>query len=230
MSVEVLNDVAKAGVKLYLDQGKLAFKAAKGALTDTLKQSIINNKEGIISALLKQSIPVIESRPSDIAYCPLSFSQQGLWLLDSMSQGSAHYNIMRSISFNGKFDLKALNESFKTILRRHESLRATYHLAESVPYQIVQDCLDFNIDVQDFTGFDKHEREQRLQALTQEIASSNFDLEVAPMIRVTLVKVSETYWQLLLCVHHIASDGWSVGILIKEFMALYSAYSQGKTP
>ena len=158
-----------------------------------------------------------------------SYAQQRLWLLDQIDGGSAHYNMPGALALTGALNSAALQQAFGSILERHESLRTCFAVNEQgQPVQVIQPAGPFTVPLTDLTGLDEDEREDQLSQLIAEEYGRVFDLSADLMLRAQLLKVSGDNHILLVNMHHIASDGWSMSILINEFSALYSAYSQGQ--
>ncbi len=158
-----------------------------------------------------------------------SYAQQRLWLLDQIDGGSAHYNISGGLRLSGNLDLEALNQAFTTILNRHESLRTCFAIGEDgQPYQVIQSVDQFGVAIQDLSQLAGAVQQQTVDELLDTESHRLFDLRTDLMLHAQLIKVSATEHILLVTMHHIASDGWSITILINELNALYSAYSQGR--
>ena len=158
--------------------------------------------------------PIIEvSRDNAL---PASFAQQRLWLLDKIEGGSAHYNMPGTLRLTGNLEVGALNQVFNTILERHESLRTVFSESEGgEPIQVIQAITEFNIPLVDLSLFSVVEQTTNLSVLVAEEASKVFDLSTDTMLRAQLVKMHKDEHVLLVTMHHIASDGWSMGILFR---------------
>ncbi|PYP82401.1 MAG: non-ribosomal peptide synthetase, partial [Blastocatellia bacterium AA13] len=156
---------------------------------------------------------------------PLSFAQQRLWFIDKLEPGSL-YNINLAVRLQGSLDTGAVDKSISEIVRRHESLRTVFGLLDQEPIQIVRDAEEITIPIEDLTGLDSINNQVLRRAVEE--ASFGFDLENGPLFRVRLLKLGVFEHVLLLSMHHIVSDAWSLGILIKEFAALYQSYSARK--
>ena len=162
-----------------------------------------------------------------------SFAQQRLWLLDQIDGGSAHYNMPGALRLTGDLNRDALNQAINTIIERHESLR-TYFAegSEGQPLQVIRPVSAIDVSAlivtTDISLLPNGEQEFDLAEMVEQEASRPFDLSADLMLRAQLVKVAEQEHVLLVTMHHIASDGWSMSVLINEFSALYSAYVQGK--
>ncbi|WDE09224.1 amino acid adenylation domain-containing protein [Thalassomonas viridans] len=159
----------------------------------------------------------------------LSFSQQRLWLLDQIDGGSAHYNMPEAIRLKGDLNTEALTRALTTIVERHESLRTHFvDGGDGQPLQLIRPFADIEVPMTDLSLLPAAEREPGLAALVSAEAGKPFNLSADLMLRVRLVKVSIDEHVLLVTMHHITSDGWSMGILINEFCALYGAYVRGE--
>lgn len=157
---------------------------------------------------------------------PASFSQLRLWFLHQLEPDSPFYNIPAVVRLAGSLDVKALEESINEIVRRHEILRTTFALVESMPVQVISRPQPLRLELTDLLELTEAEREAAaLKRATLE-AMRPFDLSRGPLLRASLLKLGEQDHMLLLTLHHIISDGWSMGVLIRELVALYEAFSR----
>lgn len=233
MEREILAYAANEGILLYLNgEGKLAFKAKKkGAMNAELRERITQNKSALIHYLVKQEQRKQQSllqapikRVSREQKLPLSFAQQRLWMLDQIDGGSSHYNMPMALLLKGEVDIGAFNHAFEEIVRRHEVLRTCFVLGESgEPYQEIKSPESFNIDYVDLSHLTSTEQQRTVLTMVRDESNAAFNLESDYMLRVTLVQKNTSEYLLLLTLHHIASDGWSTGLLINEFSQLYRA-------
>ncbi len=159
---------------------------------------------------------------------PLSFAQQRLWFLDQLEPNNVAYNIATAVRLIGQLDLPALKQTFTELLRRHESLRTCFDIAESQPVQVILESLPFDLPLSDLSNLVEIEREREAHRLTREETDAPFDLRRAPLLRGRLLRMAQDEHVLLLTMHHIVSDGWSIGVLVREVTALYEAFSSGK--
>ncbi|NMF61950.1 condensation domain-containing protein [Brasilonema octagenarum] len=159
---------------------------------------------------------------------PLSFAQQRLWFLDQLQPGHSAYNIFQSMRLTGWLNVTALELSFNEVIRRHEILRTTFTTVDGQAIQVIAPSLSFRLPVIDLQKLPKDKREAEVLRLAHEEAQQSFDLANGSLLRVTLLRQTETEHALLLTMHHIISDGWSIGVLIREIAALYKAFSLGK--
>jgi amino acid adenylation domain-containing protein len=158
---------------------------------------------------------------------PLSFAQQRLWFLGKLHPESVAYNIRLAIHLEGEVNIPALSKCFSEILRRHESLRTILPTVDGEPIQVITPAEDQSLPVIDLNGLPHEARNVLAYNLVDELSYQLFDLSLSPLWRVRLFRLSEGEQVLSFTVHHIVSDGWSTGIIVKELMALYEAFSEG---
>src|SRR6218665_2677181 len=163
-----------------------------------------------------------------IGATPLSFAQQRLWFLDQLDPGSASYNVPVVLRLEGELDIGALEKSFHALVRRHEALRTTFHQEEGQPVQRISPPADVSFAVVELGELPGDHRDAEALRLVGEEARRPFELARGPLFRVTLLRLSEHAHVLVLNMHHIVSDGWSMGVLIKEVAALYPAFLRGE--
>jgi amino acid adenylation domain-containing protein len=161
----------------------------------------------------------------------LSFTQQRLWLLNEMEGGDTiAYNIPIGLRLQGKLDVTILERSFGEITRRHDALRTTFQMnpQSGVPEQLIHSWQPFHLPVAEVSGNDEAEQEQHLRSLAGEESQRPFNLRTGPLMRALLLRRAADQHVLVITMHHIVSDGWSVGLIINELATLYEAYSQGR--
>lgn len=159
----------------------------------------------------------------------LSFSQQRLWFLDQLEGANATYNMPIAIRLVGKLDCEALQRVFDEIIYRHESLRTNFQSERGQPTQVVSDQTTLHMRQIDLGYLDSTEQERQLETLLRLEAQTPFDLARDLLLRVTILRLSEQDQVVAVTIHHIISDGWSVGnVLLHEFKTLYEAFVQGK--
>jgi len=159
---------------------------------------------------------------------PLSFAQERLWFLDQLEPNSPFYNIPTAMRFSGTLNIMALEKSIHDIVRRHESLRTIFKSVDGKPHQVIIEDIPSLMEHIDLHDLATAEQEQKVQQLATDEALKPFNLSAGPLIRVTLVKLTENDHVILFTMHHIISDGWSVGVLMQEVAALYEAFSSGQ--
>src|SRR5947207_5000891 len=161
---------------------------------------------------------------------PLSFAQQRLWLLDQLEPGSPFYNLPHPVRLKGKLDVAVLEASLNQVAQRHESLRTTFHEENGKPVQRIHEKLDLRIAVTDLCHHPEPEQKEQAQRLAVEEARRPFDLQRGPLLRVHLLRLGAEDHLLLLTMHHIISDGWSLDIFVRETGAFYEAILTGHFP
>ena len=168
--------------------------------------------------------PPIGHAPRENAL-PLSFAQQRLWFLDQLKPNSSFYNIPAAVRLTGTLQITALEQSFREIIRRHEALRTTFGLVDGAPVQLIHEPPAFNLRVHDLSAVAEEEREAEARRVAAEESQRPFDLSALPLLRASVVRFSEQDHLLLCTLHHIISDGWSMGVLIRELTTLYQSYA-----
>lgn len=158
----------------------------------------------------------------------LSYLQEGLWFLDALDPGKATYNIPCATRIRGALDVGALERALGEMLARHESLRTTFPEQGGVPVQVVQPAAAFKLEVEDLTGLDAAAREERALARATDEAHTPFDLHAGPVFRAALLKLGAQEHVLVFGLHHIVSDGWSMGVITRELTSLYEAFAAGR--
>ncbi|MGD0900818.1 MAG: condensation domain-containing protein, partial [Thermoguttaceae bacterium] len=159
---------------------------------------------------------------------PLSFAQQRLWLLDRLDPGNPVYNIPLAMRLSGPLDLDALGRTFNEVVARHESLRTKIIVVDDQPVQVVEAARPQNLAMVDLEHVKPAEREAEARARAAAEARKPFRLDEAPLLRVLLLRFSSTEHVLIVVMHHIISDGWSMGVLFREVALLYEAFRSGR--
>ncbi|MBC1236345.1 MULTISPECIES: non-ribosomal peptide synthetase [Nostoc] len=181
-----------------------------------------------MEAELGQQPPTIR-RVSRVKNLPLSFAQARLWLLEQLQPGNAMYSIPIAVRLVGLLNVAALEQAFAKIVSRHEALRTTFHLVNGQPFQVIASSLKVRLPVVDLRELPEAQREALVQQLIIEESQRCFDLVQGPLLRCTLLHIHEQEYILLFTIHHIVSDGWSMGVFVRELVALYEAFSAGKS-
>jgi amino acid adenylation domain-containing protein len=158
---------------------------------------------------------------------PASFAQQRLCFLDRVAPGSPTYNMPAAVCLDGRLDVDALRRALAEVVRRHEALRTTFTDVDGIPCQVIADSLEVPLSIEDLSELPEDQRLDRALARVLEEASKPFDLAKGPLLRAGLIRIAETRHVVQMTMHHIISDGWSLGVLIREISALYQAYSAG---
>jgi acyl transferase domain-containing protein/acyl carrier protein/phospholipid N-methyltransferase len=171
--------------------------------------------------------PQIQPRPKDLLPLALSFAQQRLWFMDQLQPGDSSHTIAQAVRLLGVLQVTALEQSFQEIVNRHEALRTTFTLQNGQVVQIIHPHLALAMQQIDLQGQSLEAREEAVQEWASADAHRTFDLSQGPLLNVTLLHLGEIEHVLLLSMHHIIADGWSISILLQELAALYTAFAQG---
>ncbi|TCS39449.1 amino acid adenylation domain-containing protein [Paucimonas lemoignei] len=159
----------------------------------------------------------------------LSHAQQRMWVVNQLDEHSAQYNMPAAIDLEGKIDEAALERAFDAFIARHEILRTVYRAQDGVPYQEIREQVDFQLAKVDLSSLAGAAQDEAREDAVRNEALRQFDLSSDLMLRATLVRLSVSRHTLLVTMHHIASDGWSSAILVKELSELYGAFTEGRT-
>jgi amino acid adenylation domain-containing protein len=170
-------------------------------------------------------VPVPRDRP-----LPLSFAQARLWFIDQLQPGSAAYNIPYALRLKGALDAEALERSLAALAARHETLRTRFAVLDGEPVQVIDPAGPVSLERIDLSHLSVDAREAELRSLASAEAARPFDLAAGPLFRSTLARLGREEHAVLFTLHHVVSDGWSTGILVREVSELYAAFSEGREP
>ncbi|USV99563.1 non-ribosomal peptide synthetase [Pseudomonas pergaminensis] len=159
---------------------------------------------------------------------PQSLAQNRLWITWQLDPHSSAYTIPGALRLRGELDEDAVRASFQQLIQRHEALRTRFYERDGQAFQRIDAKVEFELQVIDLSDLPAAEREARAQQIREDEARTQFDLEKGPLLWVTLVRLDDEDHQLLVTLHHIIADGWSLNILIDEFSRLYAAAVQGQ--
>lgn len=233
MSITVfLAELQKLDIRLWLEEGRLRYSAPEGALSEDLKKEILARRQEIIDFLqaVRQGERTLENsltpepRPDKI---PLSYAQKWLWLYSQRESSSFAYNIPAALRLKGQLKVEALKASIDEIIRRHEVLRTTFHMDDTELYQVVLPELEIPLPVSDLSHMDADGKEAAVSEYLSRETRLPFNLEVGPLIRAALLVLAQEEYALLITLHHIVSDNWSLNVFMGELAELYRAYSTG---
>ncbi len=160
---------------------------------------------------------------------PLSYGQRRLWFLNRFEPNSAAYNLAGLLRLSGKLDRRALENALRAIIERHEVLRMALVDDDGSPKAAIHPGGGWSMDVCDLRHTAVADREGSLQEVTRREAAKPFDLAGGTLLRATLVEFDECEHALVLVCHHIAADGWSLGVFVQEFTQLYAAFCRGES-
>ncbi|QSV63975.1 MAG: amino acid adenylation domain-containing protein [Dolichospermum sp. DL01] len=219
LATQVISRIRKAfGVETSLQN---LFQAPTIAQLSQLIE--INNSQLSSASSLIQAI----ERTEDL---PLSFAQTRLWFIDQYEGANAIYNIFQGLRLEGKLNIEALEKAVNALIVRHETLRTGFLSSEGEPVQIILPQLTLTIPVTDLGELSLEEQGLQVQHLVTQESHKPFDLKNPPLLRVSLFRLGATTHILLLTIHHIIADGWSMGVLNRELSHLYQAACKEETP
>src|SRR3984893_16583625 len=161
---------------------------------------------------------------------PASFAQQRLWFLDQFEPGTAAYNLPRVFRISGPLNVDVLTRAFHAVVQRHASLRTVFDSVDGEARQVVLSDLDVKVPIIDLTETPEEERESEALRLASEEGKKPFDLRQGPLLRTLLVRLGPETWILVLVMHHIISDGWSISCLFRDLTKCYAAFLENKDP
>ncbi|MDX9976156.1 MAG: condensation domain-containing protein, partial [FCB group bacterium] len=182
----------------------------------------------IDSALVVQAPPMLPVDRS--APLPLSFAQQRLWFIEQLAPGTAAYNMPFALRMKGELNIAALERVLTTLVMRHESLRTVFVATGGQPHQVVQPPAPFPLPITDLSGLSEEQYRAKSLELMAADALTPFNLSTGPVMRAQLVRLAPDDHLFIMCMHHIVSDGWSTGVLIREMELCYDAYVAGAEP
>ncbi|MGB9178609.1 MAG: amino acid adenylation domain-containing protein [Pyrinomonadaceae bacterium] len=159
---------------------------------------------------------------------PLSFAQQRLWFIHKLEPSSSAYNMPVAVRLKGRLDFAALEQTLSEIIKRHESLRTSFGMSDGQPVQIITPPEEVALPVLDLSHMPERERVAEAQTLATAEARQSFDLERGPLYRASLLRLDDEDHILMFSMHHIITDGWSMGVLVREVGTLYLAFAEGK--
>jgi amino acid adenylation domain-containing protein len=159
---------------------------------------------------------------------PASFAQQRLWFMHELAPDSPAYQLHASLRIKGALDLAVLEQTFTEVVRRHETLRTTFAAVGGQLVQVIADPLPFGLPLEDLSDRPAGEREAEARRRAAEDARRPFDLRRDPVLRATLWRLAPEEHILGLTMHHVASDEWSMNVLVRESLRLYEAFSEGR--
>jgi amino acid adenylation domain-containing protein len=225
----LLNELRTCGIRLEADGDALRVRGARAALTPELTERIKRSKRELLVLLCAEresgTVERIVPRGPE-AEVPLSFLQQNLWLIDQL-EGSIQYNMAVALRLEGPLDVAALEQALNTIVARHESLRTVFGPGRELSLaQLVQEQASLKLPCVDLSHLAAEAREERARVLYSEEARRPFNLSTDLMLRGQLVRLDAQHSLLLLTLHHIAGDGWSMDVLLEEMSRLYAAAVQ----
>ncbi|HEU4556753.1 MAG TPA: amino acid adenylation domain-containing protein [Longimicrobium sp.] len=196
------------------------------ALGELFARPVLGDFARVLETAARAELPPI--RPADRAGpLPLSLAQQRLWFLEQLGGLGSTYHFPMRRRLRGPLDVAALERALGEIVRRHETLRTTFAEVDGEAVQVIAPFGGFTLAVEDLSGLCEADREAAVRRRADEEARRPFDLSAGPLFRAALLRLGADDHVLLLSMHHLVSDGWSMGVLLRELSALYEAYREG---
>src|ERR1700754_728668 len=207
-----------------LAQRRAQLAARRAALSDLKRQEL----EGLLQNVTVESSPtrVIPERPRNETP-PLSFAQERLWFLDQLEPGSAAYNVCAPFSITGRLNEATLRQSIAETIRRHESLRTTFVDVDGQPVQIISQSIDPHFQFVNIAALSELDREAVVQWMMTAAAQRSFALATGPLLQITLFRISDKEHLLVMLLHHIIFDNWSMDVLLRDVMGTYQSFAEG---
>ncbi|MEA5549509.1 amino acid adenylation domain-containing protein [Anabaena cylindrica UHCC 0172] len=218
LATQVISRV-RDSYKLDLPLRRLFDAPTVASLAESLETELGTNRESLDQAIT----PRLNNQ--DLS---LSFAQQRLWFLEQMLPDHPFYNFPQTFRLFGQLNLTALEQSINEIIRRHEVLRTTFTSVNGQPRQIIADSLTIPLHLVNLESLSSAEKEKEIQRLRIAEFQQPFNLNYGPLLRTTLLQLDEKESELLLSIHHIVFDGWSVGVLFQELTDIYQAFSNSQ--
>ncbi|MCP4929508.1 MAG: amino acid adenylation domain-containing protein [Gammaproteobacteria bacterium] len=226
--IQLISDLAEQDIRLWLEQGNLRYSAPEGAMTAEVIAHLREHKTELVNFLQQSEQQQIKDLPKADRQSPseqgflASPAQQRLWFLQQLEPDNSAYHIHAALSLQGPLDIASLNKACSEIIQRHEILRTHYELLEGTVRQFIAQPYRINLDAQSCSA------EQLPEQIHQHL-HERFDLSDS-VFRCQLWQTAHEQFALAFTVHHIAADGWSLGIFVNELISLYQAYQQQQTP
>ena len=215
-ATELLNSLSQQGVVFWGEGSRLRYRASSGALTEATRSQLVSQKDSVLAAWREHAAQNVVSHPA-------AHGQRASWFLNHSNPGSGAYNVVFSVRVRSTIDLGALRRSFQALVDRHPSLRTTFSDESDSLVQRVHGWMPVCFRVHDRSGIDL----PKLREETYEASQAPFDLRTGPLMRVDLFKRSADDQVLLVTIHHIAADGWSIFLLLDDLRRLYPAERNG---
>lgn len=230
----LLASLRDRNVQVWADGDRLNYRAAPGVMTAQLLDELRRHKSALLAFLAQagagdQIDPPLRSIPRD-AELPLSFSQDLLWRLEKLSGGSPLYNIAVALWLEGSLDVEALRRSLGELVRRHEVLRTRFVVRAGRPTQVIDAPVQFDLQTVELGGLPREARRDEAHRLIGMEARIPFNLARDAMLRAKLFRLDASTHALFLNVHHIAADGWSLGILYRDLSVFYESFCKAHAP
>ncbi|HEX9733566.1 MAG TPA: amino acid adenylation domain-containing protein [Thermoanaerobaculia bacterium] len=189
---------------------------------------------GLIGQMLEshraESTPTLPRAPRDGTPLPASDAQRRLWFLDRLEPGSPAYNVPVAVSMEGRLSIPAFGAALRQLTVRHETLRTRFGTVDGQPVQVIDPAVDLSLPLVDLSGLGEEAQERERQRTAERLGRLPFDLTVSPLARWLLIRRRPRRHAVVLVLHHTITDGWSMGVLVREVARLYRALAEGVAP
>jgi amino acid adenylation domain-containing protein len=227
LAVELLTAVRlDLGVQLPVVK-LLQGTSTRGLAGLVLAQLALDGADAAASPVSPEPTPASSDRP---VHLPLSFEQRGLWFLDRWEGGNSAYHLFAAARLDGPLDVPRLERAIRDVVRRHDALRAYFPIVDDLPVQVIQPRVEVDLARVDLREAPEGEREAAVQELARTEIHRPFDLDRAPLLRATLFRLAGEEHVVLLTMHHLIADAFSMTLLVKEIMAIYGAVAPSGRP
>jgi amino acid adenylation domain-containing protein len=226
-----LQKLNELDIKIGVNDGKLRVDAPKGALTGELRKNISDRKGEILDLLSGAGAPADGSMP--ILTAPrdrnlgLSFSQERLWFLYQLDPNDISYNISNCVRLKGEIRIDLFRATISEIIHRHKALRTTFDEIDGEPVQVVSPPFEIELPIEDLQRLGGDDHMKHINEWAIELMQKPFDLRKGPLLRITLGRMNPEDHLLVVTMHHIIADGWSLGVFAWEFETIYREISNG---
>ena len=230
--VELLSTLRARDINVWADGERLRYSAPSGALTPDIREELAKHKADLLTFLnetdrVRRVTRAPITRISREAKLLPSINQRRLWFIDQLQPNTA-FNCYKAFRIKGSLNIASLEQSLNEIVRRHEALRTTFSAIDGEPLQVITPALKLRLTLIDLRDIvDATERETEAERIITEEVERPFDLAKGPLLRAHLLCLGTDEHLLLITIHHIVTDGWSTGILVKELTVLYEAFCNG---
>lgn len=219
---ELLRDLRQLDIRLWADGDRLRFSAPRGALTDSLKESIRNHRDELLQffrSAASADAPSLTAS-SNVDRHELSFSQKRIWFHERLGNSGAAWHIPGAYRISGDLNIDAFGRALHGVIQRHPALRTEFHDDNGIAFARVRPTFELPLKVVDLT-MSSDSIDSEATKLLEDAALQPFDLTKSPLLRVVIVCVDDTNFLLGITMHHLISDGWSIAIFLRDLASIY---------
>ena len=227
---DFLSSLHQKGVRLWLDDDHIRYRASKGTLTAKEIATLQTMRDEIVDVLKQRKAVAVESsalmQRGSAILAPLTIQQESIW--QGLQRGGLSYLHPSALRISGPLSVELLRRSFEVIIRRHDSLRTRIVVVDGVPMQKIDNPYEYQLKVVNLTGVLEIETSARVQGVIEEVTNQGCDPAVGPLFDARLIKLAEHKYFLIWSIHHIVSDGSSSSLIFQEFWLAYSEFLRGQ--